>query len=120
MKLRTFNKVVRCSEANTPTDVAALLERLPVVARRRVESDLELRGQAQHYDSSTGEALYFTRRGTDLTVWAWCCMASHDEAAKLLIAIDGVEGPLNEQVASSVFTRATGRTVNEPHPPGRL
>ena len=120
MKLRTFNKVVRCSEANSPAEVAALLEGLPNVARRRVESDLELRGHAQHYNSSTGEALYFTRRGTDLTVWAWCCMASHDEAAKLLIAIDGVDGPLNEQVASSVFTHATGRTIHEPHQSGRL
>ena len=119
MKLRTFNKVVRCSEANSPAEVAALLDELPNVARQRIKSDLELRGHAQHYDSRSGEALYYRRSGTDLTVWSWCCLASHDEAAKLLVAIDDADGPLNEQVASSIFSRATGRSINEPHPPGR-
>lgn len=120
MKRSVFNRAVECIEVSTPMDNEAVFARLPHVARLRVESDLQMRGVAQHFDSISGLAYHFIRRGLELTVWIWCCLGSHDEAAKLLLALDEIDRPLNEQLASSLFTNVTGRSVNEPHPPMRL
>ena len=38
--------------------------------------------------------------------------------AQLLLTLDSRNGPLDEKVASAAFTRATGRSVDEPHPAG--
>ena len=118
MRRKTFSKAVECVEASTADEIEKLFKSLPFVARQSVEADLRLRGEAQHYDSASRQAYYFTRRGSDLTVWIWCCLGSYDEAAKLLLTLDSRNGPLDEKVASAAFTRATGRSVDEPHPAG--
>jgi len=116
MLRRTYNPVVQCAEASTPSGIEALFGDLPSVVRRQVLVDLQHRRTAQHYDSTSGQAYFFSRQGKELVVWTWCCLASSDEAARLLSSLDSLAGPLNEETASAQFERATGRSVNEPRP----
>jgi hypothetical protein len=114
MMRRTYNRVVQCTEASTPAGIEAVYASLPAVVRRQVIVDLQERRTAQHYDSASGHAYFFIRQGTGLVVWSWGCIASSNEAARLQSSLDSLVGSLNEEAASSLFERATGRSVNEP------
>ena len=114
MMRRTYNQVVQYTEASTPAGIEALYAGLPAVVRRQVIVDLQERRTAQHYDSASGNAYFFIRHGTELVVWTWCCVASSNEAARLQASLDSLAGSLNEETASGLFERATGRSVNEP------
>jgi hypothetical protein len=116
MLSRTYNRVIQCTEASTPAGIEALYAGLPAVVRRQVIVDLQERSSAQHYDSASGYAYFFIRHGTRLVVWSWCCIASSNEAARLQSSLDSLIDPLNEETASGLFERATGRSVNEPLP----
>ena len=114
MKRRTFNKVVQCAEASTPGAVKLLLHGLPAVVRLLIESDLESRRAAKHYDSVSRQAYFFRGQTNGLIVWSWHGLASNAEAASLFSLLDSVESPLDENIASALFNRATGRSVDEP------
>ena len=113
MKRRTFNKVVQCAEASTPGGVKVLLHGLPSVVRLLIEADLQTRRSAQHYDSESGQAYCFVGHSGGLTVWSWHGIASNAEAASLFSLLASVEGPLEENNASALFERATGRRIDE-------
>ena len=115
MKRQTFNKVVQRAQTSKFATAEALFG-LPSVVRQHVEADLELRHTAKHYDSASGRAYFFVRHAKDLIVWSWCCLASSDEAALLLLSLDSLDSALDEGTASALFERATGRSVNEPQP----
>ena len=116
MKRRTYNQVVECIEASTPSGIETLFGDLPSVVRRKVIVDLQERRTAQHYDSDSGHAYFFTRLGTELVLWTWRCLASLDEAGRLMSKLNSLAGTLNEETASSLYERATGRSVTEPRP----
>jgi len=114
MKCRTYNEVVKRAEASTPSGIETLFGALPSVVRRKVIVELQERCTAQHYDSASGHAYFFTRLGTELVVWTWRCLTSSDEANRLLSKLNSLAGTLNAETASSLYERATGRSVTEP------
>ena len=115
MNSRTYNQVVQCAEASTPSGIETLFGDLPSVVRRKVIVELQERCTAQHYDSGSGHAYFFTRLGTELVVWTWRCLTSIDEAGRLLSKLNSLPGTLNAETASSLYERAIGRSVTEPH-----
>ena len=113
MERQTFNKVVQRGRTSKFAAAEAVFG-LPSVVRQQVEADLELRHTAKHYDSTSGRAYFFDRRAKDLIVWSWCCLASSDEAAQLLLSLDSLESALDAETASALFERVTGRSVDDP------
>ena len=116
---KTCNEVVRYVLARTGAEAARVIESLPDAAKKGLAADLKACREAYRFDLSREIAYYFERKDTGLIMWSWRHLCSYDEIGDLLSLVATLDGPITEEVANTLYTRATLRSVASPQPVGK-
>ena len=114
MLTNAYNQVVHFVLAASPDEVEQVVARLPPAVANGLAAELDVCEEAHRYDAEVERAYYFRQQGTGLAVWSWNEIHSFKEAGELLSLLLTSYVPLNENQANKLFSRATGRTVENP------
>ena len=116
MQDKACNEAVRFVVARTAAEAARLIEALPAVTHKGLATDLKECGEAYRFELSSESAYYLERRGAGLIMCSWRHVATYDEIADLLSLVATLDGPMTEEVARTLFTRATHKNAGSPQP----
>jgi hypothetical protein len=112
---KTYNKIVRFLQTLQPAEVEKAINGLPLVVAEGVIFELNQAGEAHRYHAHAQRAYYFRLEGSVLTIWSWNEVLSYKEAGEIHSLIFKLSQRLDEKRANEVYSRATGRSVGEPH-----
>ena len=111
---KSYNAVVNFTLAISPEEIHEFFARLSKEVSRGLAAELDIAGDVHRYDSTDKRAYYFERQGDNLAVWRWNEVHRFHEAGELLTLVVASKVPIDEKLANDFYSRATGRTVENP------